>query len=84
MEHYIIMCRSLSYAQRGERILEKAGITAYIIKAPQGVTPEGCSYGLRVSRSRGRGAIELLKKSGIRLGKVFRQGMGEQFREVEL
>ena len=35
---YLIMCRSLTYAQRAARVLERAGIGAGIIKAPAGLT----------------------------------------------
>ncbi len=84
MENYIIMCRSVTYAQRALRLLERAGIPAYIAKAPQGMTPEGCSYGVRVARKNGHRAMEILRGAGIRMGRVYRQGPGNGAREVEL
>lgn len=84
MEKYVIMCRTISYAQRGERILGRNNIASYIVKAPQHLTSEGCSYGLRVGeRSRDK-AVVILRNSGIRLGKIFRVGSDGTYTEVGL
>ena len=84
MENYIIMCRSITYAQRSQKLLERAGIAANISKAPHGVTPEGCSYGVRVSRGKVARAMTILRTAGIKTGKVFLLGAGGEAREVEL
>lgn len=45
MQRYcLIMCRSLTYAQRSSQVLERAGITATVLKAPQSVSKTGCTY----------------------------------------
>ena len=41
MQHYLIMCRSLTYAQRAQQALERAGIPAAVVKAPQSVSAAG-------------------------------------------
>ena len=41
---YLIMCRSLTWAQRSAALLERGGITASVVKAPQGLSPSGCAY----------------------------------------
>lgn len=84
MDNYIIMCRSITYAQRAQRLLERVGIAAYISKAPQGLTPEGCSYGVRVSRKNAYRSMELLRRAGIRTGRVYRLESGGEAREIEL
>ena len=84
MENYIIMCRSVTYAQRSQRLLERAGIAAYISKAPQAVTPEGCSYGVRVSRKNGHRAMEILRGAGIKTGRIYRVNPDGEIREVDL
>ncbi len=78
------MCRSITYAQRAQRILEQSGIGAYISKAPQGLTPEGCSYGVRVFRKNAFKAMDILKKAGIKTGRVFKTDFSGEVREVEL
>ena len=72
MDRFVIMCRSISYAQRGERLLGRYNIGSYIVKVPQHISPEGCSYGLRVGEKNRDKALVILKNAGIRLGKVFR------------
>lgn len=71
MDFCIIMCRSLTYAQRAARVLEKANIGASLTKAPQGVTPEGCTYGVRVRQRNLARALRSIKEAGIRPGKVY-------------
>ena len=47
--NYILMCRSLTTAQKAARILERQGIHAYPTKAPQQANPRGCTYGVSVA-----------------------------------
>ncbi len=82
MDKYVIMCRSVSYAQRGERLLGRNNIGSYIVKAPQHVTSEGCSYGLRVGEKNWYKAFIILKNAGIRVGKVFRINCDGSYTEV--
>ncbi len=72
MEYCIIMCRSLTYAQRALRLLERENIRARISKAPQGVTPEGCSYGVRLSMVNLQRAGAILGMNGIPTGRIYR------------
>ena len=50
MTQYLIMCRSLTYAQRAQKQLESLGITANVVKAPQGLNTSGCGYAVSVYR----------------------------------
>ncbi|MBR5491183.1 MAG: DUF3343 domain-containing protein [Oscillospiraceae bacterium] len=84
MESYIIMCRTITYAQRAQRLLDRAGIRANIVKAPQGLTSEGCSYGIRVSKAKGHRATEIMRGAGIKLGKSFYQTPDGEIREIEI
>lgn len=53
MQRYcLIMCRSLTYAQRSSQVLEHAGITATVLKAPQSVSKTGCTYCVKLYESR--------------------------------
>ena len=66
------MCRSLTFAQRAARLLERANISSHISKAPQGVTPEGCSYGVKISSRRFEQAVKILKEAKLPTGRVYR------------
>ena len=82
MVHYIIMCRSLTYAQRTAKALERMGITAVISRPPADIAGEGCAYGVRVREKNLRAALKALKDAGISYGRVFmlRPGGSEEVR----
>jgi hypothetical protein len=82
MLHYLIMCRSLTYAQRAARVLERSGITAIVTKAPQGAVQEGCAYCVKVSERRLTDALRALKNADLGPGRVFLQEPSGEFREV--
>lgn len=64
MLHSIIILRSLTYAQRAERLLERAGIYASVKKVPQSASPEGCTYGVLVrSKNLDQAQSTLIKNS---------------------
>ena len=44
MVYYLLICRSLTYAQRTAKALEHAGITAILTKVPLHISPDGCGY----------------------------------------
>ena len=79
----LIMFRSLTYAQRAARSLQRNGIPADITKAPQGTTDRGCTYCLRVAESRLYATLNALQQDGIEHGRILRLNNGE-YREVSL
>ena len=48
MEHYLILARSVTYAQRMQRALNRVGVRCQISRAPRDLTDLGCAYVLRV------------------------------------
>lgn len=81
---YLIMCRSLTYAQRASRVLEKAGIGTGVIKAPAGLTGNGCSYCVTVSLGRGQRAVNILRAENLLQGKIYLQNTDNTTQEVRL
>ena len=49
MEYYLILARSVTYAQRMQRALERAGVRCQIFRAPRDLTALGCAYALRLA-----------------------------------
>lgn len=43
MLYYLIVCRSLTYAQRTAAALERAGITAHILRSPRALRGRGAA-----------------------------------------
>ena len=71
LRYYIITCRSLTYAQRSARILERNGLTATVAKLPQQLVSGGCGYGVRIQAQQLEQAQKMLKQGEIAMGKVF-------------
>ena len=78
---YLIMCRSITLAQKSAEILERKGISASVIKAPQNLTGSGCGYAVSVYRKFPE-AVGILKNAGLLKGKLFRRMENGEFTEV--
>ena len=83
MQYSLILCRSLTYAQRAAHTLERAGITATVRKAPQGSSDRGCTYAVKVRTAALARAIQSLKSAGVPYGKQFHIAPDGSLREVE-
>lgn len=81
---YLIMCRSLTYAQRGAKILERHAISAGVTRAPAGLSGNGCSYCVTVAYGRGIAAADILRREGLLQGKIYQQNTDGTVKEVFL
>ena len=81
MKHYLIMCRSVTSAQRAARLLERSLIHAAAVKAPKHLTRSGCGYAVRI-RSDVERAAALLRKNEIAISKIYLSEDGIEYREV--
>ena len=68
---YLLTFRSLTYAQQGSRVLERAGISGSVVRVPKGVSTRGCSYGVSLPERHFYGALNALRRSGIMPEKAF-------------
>lgn len=66
MAKEILVLRSITYAYKAQRVLDKAGIRSMILRTPEEYAPRGCSYSLSVSGG-GERAAELLHRNGIQV-----------------
>ena len=48
MKIYYITFRSVTFAQRGEQLLQKSGIRAALLRTPKWMESQGCGYSLRI------------------------------------
>lgn len=83
MTQYLIMCRSLTAAQKSARLLERSGITAVVIKAPQHLTGRGCGYSVALHAKLNE-AVALLRKYQMLNGKVYESVNGGEYTEVRI
>lgn len=71
--HYLLTFRSLTYAQQGSRILERAGVTGNIVRVPKEISVRGCSYGISVAERNGRAAVNVLQRMGYPPERTYRR-----------
>ena len=84
MVYYLIICRSLTYAQRTAQALERAGITAHILRSPRSVSGEGCRHAVKVSARNLADALTILGRVGLTPKRVFIQSADGSYKEVRL
>lgn len=82
MVYYLIVCRSLTYAQRTARVLERAGISAYMVRAPKLISEEGCAYCVKISERWLSRALPLLRREGLPPKRIFLQAPEGEYKEV--
>lgn len=84
MEWYYVTFRSITPAQRGERLLKQKGIDAALMRAVRQISAEGCGYSLRIRPKDGGQVMELFRQNSIPFRKVFHQEPDGSIRELEL
>ena len=83
MVYYLIICRSLTYAQRTAHVLELAGIPGYVLRAPKVISREGCGYCVRIAERRLTDALVVLRREGLAPKQVFLQSADGGYSEVK-
>ena len=77
MKLYFITFRSVTFAQRGERLLTAEGIRCTLQRTPKWMEAQGCGYSLRVWTKDVGAVVALLRKAGVPLRRVYiQQGDG--------
>ncbi|WP_295585269.1 DUF3343 domain-containing protein [uncultured Oscillibacter sp.] len=71
MEHYLIIARSVTYAQRMQRALGQAGIRSRIYRAPRDLTELGCAYAVELSVSDLASALQVLHRERLDPVQIF-------------
>ena len=80
MTMYCITFRSVTLAQRGERILAAAGQHCSLARTPRWMEERGCGYCLRI-RNEWKSAAAVLDRAGVEYRKVYRLN-GDKGEEV--
>ncbi len=82
MKFYFITFRSVTFAQRGELVLNKAGIRCTLQRTPRWMESQGCGYSLRIWTADVKACVELLRDEGVAMRKVYVQGDNGVLEEV--
>lgn len=84
MLHYLIMCRSLTYAQKVVQMLERAGVRAILVRSPAAISPTGCSYSVKITHRDLPRALMVLNQFRLPYVGIYLGSAEEGYREVEL
>ena len=79
---YLITFRSVTYAQRGERLLNRQGERCSLKRTPRWMEEQGCGYALRVRAAEIEPATALLAERQIPIRRVYLQSKDGQLEEV--
>ena len=67
----VITFRSVTPAQRADRVLRGVGLRCYLGRTPRWMEEQGCGYSLRVRCQDAVAAVELLRKNQISYRKLY-------------
>lgn len=84
LPYYLLLCRSITHAQRMNGLLTKYGITAPYYRAPAGLTDRGCSYAVRVGTEHFPKAVQILRSGGLPPMRAFYSAGDGAYREVAI
>ena len=84
MGTFVITFRSVTPAQRAERVLRGAGLRCNLGRTPRWMEEQGCGYCIRLRRRDLETAVELLRRASVPFRKIYREGEQEGCEEVTL
>lgn len=73
MRYFFITFRSVTFAQRGERLLSRNGHRCNLQRTPKWMEAQGCGYCLRLKTVDITPAVELLRENQVPMRKVYAQ-----------
>ena len=84
MRFYYITFRSVTYAQRAEKLLTRRGFRVNLMRTPRWMEEQGCGYALKLWTDSIASAAGLLREHKIQLRRIYVQPEDGQLEEVSL
>ncbi len=84
MKVYFITFRSVTFAQRGEKLLAENGYRSVLRRTPRWMEEKGCGYCLQLTVGEIMPPVILLQDAGVPLRKVYVQKENGSMAEVAL
>ncbi len=84
MKFCYITFRSVTPAQKGEKILRRTGVECTIQRTPRWMEEQGCGYSLRLRHSDAVRGSTILREKGVAFRKIYQQGQDGRFEELSL
>lgn len=63
--HWLITFRSITFGQKGERVLKSGGIACSLRKTPKMISARGCGYCLQLRANDGPEGLRLLQNAQV-------------------
>lgn len=84
MHLYYITFRSVTFAQRAEKLLNQQGYRVSLMRTPRWMEEQGCGYALKHWTNDIAAAVKVLRDNRIQLRRVYVQLEDGQMEEVVL
>jgi len=84
MKIFYITFRSVTFAQRAERVLSEGGYHCTLQRTPKWMEEQGCGYAIRIWTGDVKPAMWLLRQEQIPVRRLYRQGHDGQLEEMGL
>ena len=84
MELCYITFRSVTFAQRGERVLSGAGVSCTLQRTPKWMEEQGCGYCLRLRLDTVARAVGLLRQNKVPMRRVYVRSADGGLKEMVL
>lgn len=84
MKYCLITFRSVTPAQRAERILRQAGFVCAVRRTPKWMEEQGCGYSLRVAQPDAAACIRMLRLENVSFRKVYLLRDNGKAEEIQL
>ncbi len=79
---YYITFRSVTFAQRGEKLLLQRNLRVSMMRAPRWMEEQGCGYALKLWTRDLPAVLKVLQENRIQLRKVYAQREDGEMEEV--
>ena len=84
MYFYFITFRSVTFAQRAEKLLNQLGYRVNLMRTPRWMEEQGCGYALKLWTNDISAAVRLLREGKVQLRRVYVQLEDGQMEEANL
>jgi len=84
MGMYYFTFRSVTFAQRGEKLLSRQNFRVSLLRTPRWMEEQGCGYALKLWSRDISTAVQLLQDARIQLRRIYAQQEDGHLEEVTL
>ena len=82
MKFYYITFRSVTFAQKAERALKRAGVDCVMQRTPKELSQRGCGYCLKLRPTLVAQAKQRLDTENVQYGKIYGVGSDGSYEEM--